>query len=79
MVLPFVFWKFFFHNFKVPKPYVASTPKRVLTPKIIAKSQNVQARKNETKNAPPNYNFYQLQQTKQNANLVKTQLYDTYN
>jgi hypothetical protein len=51
----------------------------VLTPKIIAKSQNVQTRRNEIKNAPPNYNFYQLQQNKQNAKLVKTQLYDTYN
>jgi hypothetical protein len=48
MVLPFIFWKFFFHNFKVPRPYLASIPKRVFTPKIIAKSQNVQARNNET-------------------------------
>ncbi len=79
MILSFVFWKFFFHNFKVPRPYLASIPKTVFTPKIIAKSQNVQARKIETKNALPNYNFYQLQQIKQNANLVKTQLYDTYN
>ncbi len=54
-------------------PYLASIPKRVFTTKIIAKSQNVQARKSETKNAPPNYNLYQLQQNKQNANLVKTQ------
>jgi hypothetical protein len=58
---------------------LASIPKRVFTAKIIAKSQNVQTRKYETKNAPPNYNFYQLQQNKQNANLVKTQLHDTYN
>jgi hypothetical protein len=79
MVLPFVFWEFFFHNFKVPRPYLASIPKRIFTPKIIAKSQNVQTRKNETKNAPLNYNFYQLQKIKQNANLVKTQLYVTYN
>lgn len=72
------FGSFFFHNFKVLRPYLASIPKRVFTPKIIAKSQNVQARKNETKNAPPNYNFYQLQQNKQNVNLVKTQPYDIY-
>ncbi len=52
-----MFWKFFFHNFKVSRPYLASILKRVFTPKIIAKSQNVRARKNETKNAPPNYNF----------------------
>jgi hypothetical protein len=35
MVLPFTFWKFFFHNFKVPKPYVASIPKEFLHQKSL--------------------------------------------
>jgi hypothetical protein len=71
MVLPSVFWKFFFHNFKVPKPHVASIPKRVLTLKIIAKSQNVQAIKNEIKNAPPNYNFINCNKTNKMQTLSK--------
>jgi len=35
MILPFMFWKFFFHNFKVSWPYSVSILKRVLHQKSL--------------------------------------------